>query len=270
MNANDLILDEIPLTTLREAGLWAEFLHVQAPWIEAGVSRWLDLLRTEGPWPVFVVAAWEQGAPDHLLGTIVGVWAPAPVTRFDVLLETAEPGGRRGANRPTGGVWHFVAATVGPDAAGRNLGRLLVGGALHWMDTHASNDALARTLSPAVGLPGLLEVVQSPPIPLHTAVLQLANAKGYPALEILRLHLGAGARLEAVLPNSRRDEVRSGRVTLRFAYDRDPDARRAQALRYQAWVERRAAAVATGIKHGDLWEVGDCGDADVSDVVHPG
>jgi hypothetical protein len=84
----------------------------------------------------------------------------------------------------------------------------------------------------------------------------------------LRLHLGAGATLDAILPDSRRDEVRSGRVTLRFAYSTDPDAREAQKQRYKAWIARRAAAVAAGaaqrLTDGPLWRVADARDDEVA------
>ena len=250
--AAQLTLDEVPLTALRTGALWASFLHVQAPWIAAGVTRWLDLVRSDGPWPVFVVAAQRPEQPETLLGTIVGVWAPAPVSRFDDLLDNVAPRGLRGADRPSDGVWHFIAATVDPAAEGMNLGRQLVGAALTWMETNTGPDALARTLSPAVGLPELAAWVADMPDPIHAAIYGLANAKGQPALEILRLHLGAGARLDAVLRESRGDEVRSGRVTLRFAYDRAADHRQAQADAYRAWIAGRV--LAGGVPRGPwLW-----------------
>ena len=263
----NLRIAEIPLTTLRTDGpLWQAFCTVQAPWIAAGVTRWLELVRADGPWPALVVAAWRTERPTQLLGTIVGIWAPAPVTRFDDLLEKRCPDGLFGADRPTDGVWHFIAATVAPDGEGLNLGRRLVGAALAWMAVHAPQ-ARARTLSPAVGLPRLLGLVGDTH-GVREAVLHVANAKGQPALEILRLHLGAGATLDAILTESRRDEVRSGCVTLRFAYAVDPAVREAQKVRYNAWLERRAAQIAIGsapaLADPALWHVADAGDADVA------
>ena len=264
---DDLRIAEIPLTTLRTDGqLWQAFYAVQAPWIAAGVTRWLELVRADGPWPALVVAAWRPEQPTQLLGTIVGMWAPVPVTRFDDLLEKRCPDGRIGAERPTDGVWHFIAATVGPGAEGLNLGRRLVGAALAWMAVHAPQ-ARARTLSPAVGLPRLLGLLGDTHA-VRESVLHIANAKGQPALEILRLHLGAGATLDAILTRSRRDEARSGCVTLRFAYAVDPAAREAQKARYDAWLERRTAQIATGsaraLADPALWQVANAGDADVA------
>jgi GNAT superfamily N-acetyltransferase len=262
----DLQFNEIPLTELRQnPQLWQAFLAVQAPWIAAGVTRWLDRVRPDGPWPVLVVAATRPEAPQQLLGTIVGVWAQEPVQRFDDLLETRCPQGFVGVDRPDGGVWHFIAATVAPDAAGLNLGRRLVGAALDWLKLHAPH-AQARTLSPAVGLPHLTQLLGEPHA-VRDAVLHLANDKGQPALEILRLHLGAGATLDAMLLDSRQDEVRSGRVTLRFAYATDGAMRAAQKLRYEAWLNQRAAQIAAGNAQKlamDLWLVQDAGDANIA------
>ncbi len=263
----DLVLGEVRLIDLQEnASLRASFLDVQAPWIAAGVRRWLGLVRTDGAWPVFVLAAWQSDAPTRLLGTVVGVWAPQPIGRFDDLLETECPDGLRGAARPQDGVWHFVAATVSPQAEGLNLGRRLVGAALDWMTLHAPN-ARARTLSPAVGLPGVAALLHGTD-PIRDAVLHVANAQGQPALDILRLHLGAGATLEAILRESRRDEARSGHVTLRFAYDVDTASREAQKLRYKAWLERRARQIAAGsvtaLQDGALWQVENAQDAEVT------
>lgn len=262
----EIVLGEIQLTELRaRPELWQAFLAVQAPWLQAGVTRWLDLVRAEGPWPAFVIAARRPERPEHLLGTIVGIWAQTPVERFDDLLEKRCPLGYVGADRPSDGVWHFIAATAAPDAEGLGLGRKLVGAALEWLD-HFAPQAQARTLSPAVGLPALLAALGDPRA-IPEAVMHLANAEGQPALEILRLHLGAGATLDAILPASRRDEVRSAGVTLRFAYARDPTALAAQKLRYRAWLARRAAAIAAGegrpVADSGRWQVDDLADADV-------
>ena len=267
MPEDDLILDEIALATLRSnPALWQAFLTVQAPWIDAGVVRWLDLVHADGPWPVFVVAAWQPERPMELLGTGVGVWAAAPITRFDDLLEQRCPQGHGGADRPPGGVWHFIAATVAPAGQHLNLGRRLVGAALAWLTAHVSG-AEARTLSPAVGLPRLLALLEDPQ-GTREAVLHVANSKGQPALDILRLHLGAGATLEAILLNSRRDEARSQQVTLRFAYATDVAAREAQKARYHAWLARRAEQVAGGaarpLADPALWQVAEAGDVDVA------
>lgn len=248
---------EVALDRLRgDPALWLDFLAVQQPWIDAGVTRWLDLVRADGPWPCFVVAAWRPEQPDHLLGTVIGIWAAQPVSRFDDLLEHACPGGWRGVDRPAGGVWHFIAATAGKDADGLGLGRQLVGFALAWMDQFAP-DALARTLSPAVGLPELLALTGGD---VARAVHGLVTQGGQPALPILRLHLGAGATLDAILEDSRRDEVRSGRVTLRFAYDRDANRRAAQRQQYREQVATRADTIAAGglsrVSDADYWTEG--------------
>ncbi len=261
----EIALDELPLADLRrQPELWQSFLAVQTPWIEAGVTRWLDLVRPDGPWPALVMGAQRPGQTQRLLGTIVGIWAPTAVQRFDDLLEGRCPDGRVGNDRPDGGVWHFIAATVGPDGEGLNLGRRLVGAALDWLVAHTPH-AQARTLSPAVGLPRLVTLLPAQDA-VREAVLHLANAKGQPALEILRLHLGAGATLDAILGDSRRDEVRSGQVTLRFAYATDPAAREAQKARYQAWLARRAEQIAAGSARrlGEAWQVADAADADVT------
>ena len=269
-DSREVVLGEVTLEALRtQPALWQAFLDVQAPWIDAGVSRWLDLVQPNAPWPVFVIAAWSPEAPGSLLGTTLGVWAETPIARFDDLLEHACPQGFHGASRPVGGVWHFIAATASPHAAGLNLGRRLVGAALDWMQTCAP-EARARTLSPAVGLPHLLTLLNDVDA-VHEAVFHVANAKGQPALEILRLHLGAGAKLEAVLANSRRDEERSAHVTLRFAYPIEAAERDAQKQRYLTWMERRAAQIAAGtakpLADPTLWQVADSGDSDVSGSV---
>ena len=263
-----LRLDELALATLRgDPQLWQAFCAVQAPWLAAGVARWLELVRPDGAWPAFVLAAWRPDQPTTLLGTIVGIWAPAPVARFDDLLEQRCPGGLVGADRPAGGVWHFIAATVCPEAEGLNLGRQLVGAALAWLPVHAPG-ARARTLSPAVGLPRLRGLLATGS--LRDAVLRIANAKGQPALEILRLHLGAGATLDAILADSRRDEARSGGVTLRFAYALDEATRATQKAKYQAWLAGRAAQIAQGVAaplaDPALWLVADADDAAVAGV----
>jgi hypothetical protein len=49
-----------------------------------------------------------------------------------------------------------------------------------------------------------------------------------------------------VLFDSRADEVRSGAVTLRFAYQRSAEARAEQLARLQAWTAARAAVIAAG------------------------
>ena len=272
MALDDLVFNEITLAELRDnPTLWQAFLAVQAPWQAAGVTRWLDLLAPprptqRAPWPVMVLAARRRDAAAELLGTIVGVWAATPVNRFDDLLEQRCPQGFAGTDRPDGGVWHFIAATVAPQAAGLNLGRRLVGAALDWVAAHG-HLAQARTLSPAVGLPHLLALLGDEAA-VREAVLHVANDQGQPALEILRLHLGAGATLDAILLESRCDEVRSGRVTLRFAYALDAAARAAQRRRYDAWLARRRGQIVAGsaraLDAGKLWRVVDASDADVA------
>lgn len=266
---DQLLFREFSLQELREPQTWQQFLHIQQPWIEAGVTRWLQLLSplpSEKPLnhPVFVLGAALQTQPDRLLGTLVGTWQEAPIARFDDLLEKPLEHPHLATDRPLDGVWHFIAVTVAHEAEGQHLGRALVGAGLAWLD-HNAPHARARTLSPAVGLPKLMELVENLPNPQREAILHLADDQGRPLLEILRLHLGAGATLEAILPDSRRDEVRSGRVTLRFAYEREPDKREQQKLAYHAWIERRKILIQQGNarKVADHWLLPDCHDAQI-------
>ena len=270
--AAEIAFAEVSLRELRAStALWQQFLEVQAPWRDAGVVRWFELLRPEGPHPALLIAARRPAAPGLWLGTIVGIWQALPVDRFDDLLAEVPGHAPQGELRPSTGVWHFIAATVRPEADGLHLGRKLVAAALAWLDANAP-EAAARTLSPAVGLPGLCREL-GPGATLADAVLGLANARGQPALEIVRLHLGAGATLEAILPESRRDERRSGGVTLRFAYDRDPAQREAQRARYAEWLVARAADIAAGraqsVGDAGLWRVATMADPRLAPALSP-
>lgn len=262
-----IVYAELPLDRVGPAGdLRPAFLRVQQPWVDDGIARWLDLVAPAGGWPVTVLAAWTDDAPDRLLATLVGVWAPAPIDRFDDLLEGRAVPAHSGTDRPSGGVWHFIAVTTAPEAKDLSLSRPLLAEGLAWV-TRVSPTALARTLSPAVGLPALAERLQDGDFRTRAqAVLRrLSDVRGRPALPILSLHPGAGATLEKVLWDSRADEIRSGRVTLRFAYPLDPQEREANRQRFQAWVARRAEAVQRGEATpvpglSGLCLVPDCGD----------
>jgi hypothetical protein len=81
---------------------------------------------------------------------------------------------------------------------------------------------------------------------MRLAIAGLSDEKGRPWLPILRVHPSNGADLEALLFDSRADEVRSGAVTLRFAYQRSAEARAEQLARLQAWTAARAAVIAAG------------------------
>jgi hypothetical protein len=239
---------------------------VQRPWQERGVSAWVDLVRPDGPWPVVVFGASAAAVP--LLGTLVAVWAPAPLDRFDDLYDAVCPGGHRGGDRPRGGVWHFIAVTRRAQARGLRVGRRLVAAALAWVACHDPG-AGARTLSPAVGLPELVRATASrlggASVGPDVALRRASDGAGRPFLPILRLHLGAGAWLERVLIASRRGDADSGGVTLRFAYSLDPVAREARADAYRDWVGDRQRAIAAGraarvTAVDGLWLVGECRD----------
>ena len=247
--SNRVSIDEIPLERLRPSGdLRREFERVQAPWLRAGIGRWLDLLRPDADWPVVALAA-HAGDPAAMLGTVFGVWAPEPLQRFDDLLEGRCATGDKGADRPAGGAWHFIAATTAPGGRGMGLGRGLLGGAAQWVEAQARG-AQIRTLSPVVGLPELAGCGPDDAdwqLAATDALRRLATADGKPALLILTLHLGAGATLDAILFNSRADEQRSGRVSLRFAYGWGADNRAAQAQRYDRWLADRRRCIADGL-----------------------
>lgn len=265
---------EIPLPDIASAGpMRAAFHRIQSSWIEAGITRWLALLDPHGTWPTVVLALRDPAEPSRLLGTVIGVWAPEPIDRFDDFLELPAPGGLSATDRPETGVWHFIAATLAPEARGLHLSHPLLAAAVRWVRETAPA-AQARTLSPVEGILPLV----APSTPesadfadrVLRAVRAAATSDGKPALPIMRLHLGAGAWLDRVLFDSRRDEVRGGRLNLRFAYALPDEQRRAQQTRYQTWVDRRRAQIQSGRAQpwspstdgsgAELWLVGDEGD----------
>ncbi len=225
-----------------------------ADWRAAGVWRWRSFLAADGPHPMVVIAHRDEAGA--LLGVIVGVWQPEPVSRFDDLFNRSTELSPRWLDElgwPIGGFWHFIALTVSPAARGSGAQRSLVGAALAWV-LDRGGVAQVRTLSPAQGLPEAAALVaslpayaaSSPEVQMQQAIAGLCDEKGRPWLPILRVHPSNGADLEAVLFDSRADEVRSGCVTLRFAYQRSAEARAEQLARLQSWTAVRAAAIAAG------------------------
>ena len=225
-----------------------------ADWRAAGVWRWREFLRADGPHPMVVIAQRDEAGT--LLGVIVGLWQPEPVNRFDDLFDRAtdlSPRWRDELGWPIGGFWHFIALTVAPAARGSGAQQALVAAALAWV-LDRGGVAQVRTLSPAQGLPEAAEALAtmpayaalSAPDRMRLAIAGLCDEKGRPWLPILRVHPFNGADLEALLFDSRTDEVRSGAVTLRFAYQRSAEARAEQLARLQAWTAARAAAIAAG------------------------
>jgi hypothetical protein len=239
----------LPLDELTEGGATrGRFLEVQAPWTARGTARWLKLVDPRGGWPIRVWGA-RRRADATLLGTLVAVWAPQPLDRFDDLLESTCPTGDGATARPTAGTWHFIAVTRHPDGAALGLGRALVKHALSVIAREHAQ-AQARTLSPAVGLPEAAAAVGQglgfSATSVARTLRQATDAEGRPCLKVLRLHLGAGASLDAALWASRADDTQSGAVTLRFAYDPDQDRQEAQKQHYQRWVADRRAAIDAG------------------------
>ena len=225
-----------------------------ADWRAAGVWRWRGFLTADGPHPMVVIAQRDEAGT--LLGVIVGLWQPEPVSRFDDLFDRAtelSPRWRDELGWPIGGFWHFIALTVAPAARGSGAQQALVAAALAWV-LDRGGVAQVRTLSPAQGLPEAAEALAtmpacaalSAPDRMRLAIAGLCDEKGRPWLPILRVHPFNGADLEALLFDSRADEVRSGAVTLRFAYQRSAEARAEQLARLQAWTAARAAAIAAG------------------------
>lgn len=225
-----------------------------ADWCAAGVWRWRDFLRADGPHPMVVIA--QRDTSGTLLGVIVGLWQPEPVNRFDDLFDRAtelSPRWRDELGWPIGGFWHFIALTVAPAARGSGAQQALVAAALAWV-LDRGGVAQVRTLSPAQALPEAATALASIPAcaglatqdRMRLAIAGLCDEKGRPWLPILRVHPFNGADLEALLFDSRADEVRSGAVTLRFAYHRNADARAAQLAALHTWVAARAAAIAAG------------------------
>lgn len=245
---------EIALTELsRGTPLRTEFEALHVAWIGRGVARWLEWIDPAGPHPLVVLGAFGSGAV--LQAVVIGLWAQGPIARFDALFDASPPGadgppGPRAVLRPSGGAWHFIAVTARPGMApthgGLGLGRLLVGHALDWV--RARGHAEARTLSPVVGLPALASAWRAgtPETSLARVVMRSALRDGRPWLQILRLHLGGGARLERVLEGSRRDDGASGMANLRFVYATEPADRAAQRERWSGWCRAREQAMASG------------------------
>lgn len=237
-----------------------EAIHERG-WLRHGIGRWLSLLDPVAAWPVLVLGAQDDAdaSPAGLCGAIVGVWAPAPIARFDDLLERgcpgAHPDGRPwlGDDRPAGGFWHFVAVTRDP-ASPHRVADPLLEAALAFVAARPGH-AGARALSPLGGLDAVWAAccddssdgADAPdPAFVRRCLLELCDAEGKGHFPITWLHPARGARLEAVLHRSRRDERRSCAVTLRFAYDLDPAVRAAQAADWRAFLAARGAAVASG------------------------
>lgn len=264
------VISEISLERLTVQGdLRSAFESIhRADWLDQGISRWLTLLDPRGPWPIAVLGAC---ADVGLAGTIVGVWAPYPIDRFDDLLEASCPQACRGSDRPIGGYWHFIAVTTDPQQRHLALGRPLLAAALTWV--RQQRGAQMRTLSPAVGLAAAVESLGMAG-DLRSDALRilrsLARSDGSGHLPILGLHPASGATLEKVLWNSRRDEQRSLGVTLRFAYPMDELARQAQQVVYRQWLAERAEAIAVGralpAALPERWWVPDCRDERVLGV----
>jgi len=252
---DDIVIREILLSEIAPAGrgpagwLRDAFLTLHGEWTARGVGRWLDLLRQDGPHPVVVFGAFAGRSEPRLVGAVVGVWASTPIARFDDLFELAGGVGVA-TRRPPGGAWHLIAVTTDPtrERRGLGLGRLLLGRALAWARDRGHEEV--RTLSPALGLP---ELVARGSGDVLEALRTTARADGRPVLQVLRLHMGGGARLERVLLDSRRDDRMSGAVTLRFLYPTDPVARLDQRAAFVAWCGVRAAAIA----RGDATPIGD-------------
>lgn len=233
-----LDLREIDIASIGEGGaLREQFLALHAEWIGRGLVRWLSLLSARGTRPVLVIGAFE-GAPraeqDALLGAVIGVWHHARCDRFDDLLE--QDAGRSVTDRPADGVWHLIAVTTVPRVheRGLGLGRMLLGRVLAALEPYGHRTVC--TLSPALGLPVLAAWW---PGALGDAILHAARSDGRPLLPVMRLHLGGGARLERVLPQSRRDDTASGGVNLRFCYATSPEQRAAQRERWLRWIAAR-------------------------------
>lgn len=242
---------EIALTELAPgAPFRAEFEALHEVWTGRGVARWLTWLDPAGPHPMMVLGAF--GPAGELHAALIGLWAPVPIDRFDALFDVhpSGSGGARAALRPDGGCWHFIAVTARPGVASAHvgLGRMLVGHALEWVRARGHREA--RTLSPVLGLPALTETWRAAGqegATLAQVVMSSALRDGRPWLQILRLHLGGGARLERVLEQSRSDDAASGMANLRFVYATEPAARAAQRERWAGWCRARAHAMAAGL-----------------------
>jgi GNAT superfamily N-acetyltransferase len=259
---NEVQIRELALAEIAEGGpLRPAFLGVHHQWLERGLTRWLTLFEPGTARPILVLGALSG---DTLLGAIVGVWDPHPCDRFDALLESGTALPQRA--RPGQGAWHLIAVTTLEDerTRGLGLGRTLLS---HMLTRLAAlGHRAVWTLSPVLGLPRLLARWPTGPEALADAILHAAMADGRPALPIMRLHLGAGARLEAILPDSRHDDADSAHANLRFRYDTDPRERETQKARWTRWVAARSTALTELAE--DLWQArADREDALVTEVV---
>jgi hypothetical protein len=228
---------ELALDEIRRGGrLRGEFLSLHATWLKQGMARWLLLLGPGAARPVIVLGAFDTlpSGTRRLVGGIIGVWSDRPVDRFDDLVDA--PGGREATARPAAGAWHLISVTTAVERHGRGLGlgRALLGYVLALLGE--TGHQRVRTLSPAFGLVELAKIWQGG---LEDAVVHAAREDGRPALQVLRLHLGGGARLERVLRDSRRDDAASLHVSLRFCYDTDPAGRALQKERWLRWIAGR-------------------------------
>lgn len=251
---------EVPLADVAIGGpLRARFEAIhERGWLRHGIRRWLGLLDPAGGWPTLVLGAFDDAltGPDALCGAIVGVWAPRPIDRFDDLVETPGPTLAAGApavsatSRPAGGFWHFVAVTRDPASPHRVADPLLE--AVLTFVVGCPGGAGARTLSPLGGLDAVWAAAGGAATERPSAAFvrrclaELCDADGKGHFAITWLHPARGARLEAVLHDSRADERRSCGITLRFAYDLDPAGRAATAARWRAFLAARGEAVAAG------------------------
>lgn len=268
---------EIPIGDLAvESELYARFETIhERGWLRHGIRRWLTLLSPASKHPVVVLGAWDLALAGSasLCGAIVGVWGDTPVRRFDDLLPAVDglepelaqvpdtrvdgpfaqvPDTRANSpeTRPSGGFWHFVAVTKAPDTEHRVANPLLEA-ALEFVQNQRGA-AQARTLSPIGGLDRVWTKLgdgqqQPPPATFVRQCLEsLCTADGKGHFPITWLHPARGATLEAVLHDSRRDERRSCAITLRFAYDLDPQVRAENAAAWAAFLAARGEAVRAG------------------------
>ncbi len=260
MTASPEIRD-IPLPDIARGGpLRAAFETLHHQWTDRGLTRWLDLFEPDHHRPVLALGAFLDG---QLIGAVIGVWHPTPCDRFDALLES-DPNMPKSA-RPAHGAWHLIAVTTAEDnrTRGTGLGRVLLGHILELLRDTGHAEVL--TLSPVVGLPRLLALWDGP---LEDAVLHASLEDGRPFLPIMRLHLGAGARLDAILRDSRHDDLESAQANLRFRYSTTAQTRATQRQSWDRWVGLRSNALSQIDTDIDpkLWRAAPQEDSLVSDA----
>ena len=144
-----------------------------------------------------------------------------------------------------GGAWHLIALTTDPGVV-HEIDRPLLARALAW--ARGRGHSHVRTLSSASGLPALVRssAALANGSALAEVVATTMDGDGRPALPVARFHLAEGAVLERVLLQSRRDDVGSDGVSLRFCYATDATTRLTQAERYVRWVRTRGRLVSEG------------------------